>query len=221
MVSTDLLPENLMRPNTLAAVLAILVTVCLSADVEAGVVDPTNSTVPACMALCPLGDLPFTVVTRDLAHNPLAGVFVTLDFSACPGALLCPARPADPYTVDLSARTLRMNTDLIGIATFPARVGGTGLAGCVRVIANGVILRQYALASPDQDGDGVVTHLFGDEPAFAGKLGTLDLTADFDCDGDVDVDDQVIFRAHFSHGCSGLVIPVRRSSWGTLKAHYR
>jgi hypothetical protein len=173
------------------------------------------------MALCPMGDMSFTVVVRDLANNPIAGSLVVLDFSQCPGAFLCPARPTDPYLLDVPTRTLRMTTDAAGKVTFPARVGGTCPAGGVSVFADGVSLKSYALASPDQNGNGVCVNIVDvDDVIFAAKLGTGDPTADFNCDGVVNISDQLIFNSHLSHFCDGFVDATRRSSWGRLKLHY-
>ncbi|HEY6194630.1 MAG TPA: hypothetical protein VI504_06255 [Candidatus Eisenbacteria bacterium] len=103
-----------------------------------------------------------------------------------------------------------------------AGVGGIGPAGSVGLFADGVFFESYALASPDQNGNGVaVTIVDVDEAIFTAKLGTADPTADFDCDGDVDGLDQLIFDQHLSHSCDGFVDAVRRGTWGTLKAHYR
>mgnify|MGYP001390767237 FL=1 len=202
-----------------------LVAVTLSAVPSAAAVpSPSNSSLPACMALCPFGDMPFTVVVRDFANNPILGSTVVLDFSICPQAFLCPSGFGTPYpyVVDLTSRTLRAVTDAGGSITFPAHVGGTGPPGSVRVFADGVMLRTYALASPDQDGDGFVVSIIGaDDPTFAAKLGTSDPTADFDCDGDVDFDDQSIFGFHHSQSCDAYVDAVRPSTWGALKLHYR
>lgn len=150
------------------------------------------------MALCPIGDLTFSVVVRDLGNSPLAGSTVVLDFSQCPGAHICEWWPNDPYAVNVPARWLSATTGPSGSVTFPARVGGTGGRGSVRVFADGVFLGSYALASPDQDGDGFVLEGLGgtDATLFTAKLGTSDPTADFDCDGDVDGDDQNVFYYH-------------------------
>lgn len=189
---------------------------------DAAVPDAALSTLPSCMALCPMGDMPFTLVVRDVANNPIGGSLVVLDFSQCAGAFLCPQRPTDPYVVDVPTRTLRMTTNAAGSVTFPARVGGTCPAGGVRVTADGVLLKLYALASPDQNGNGVaVTIVDVDDAIFMAKLGTLDPTADFDCDGDVDVYDQLIFDSHLSHSCDGFVDATRRRTWGSVKLHYR
>ena len=195
-----------------------------STQAAAAVPSPVNSSVPACMALCPLGDMPFTVTVRDFANNPIAGSSVVIDFSGCPnGAYICPTRPGDPYSVNLVARTLSMVTPANGTVTFPARVGGVGPAGCAKVFASGVLLGSFALASPDQNGNGVATGIVDVDPAlFAAKLGTVDPTADFDCSGGaVDPADQLIFNRHLSHSCDGIVDAVQRHTWGSLKSHYR
>jgi hypothetical protein len=107
--------------------------------------------------------------------------------------------------------------------TFPARIGGVGPAGCAKVFANGVFLESYALASPDQNGNGVAVGIIDVDPAlFAAKLGSLDPTADFDCSGGpVDGADQMIFDHHLSHSCDGIVDEAQRHSWGSVKQHYR
>ena len=206
--------------RALAAAVALTVPTLSSASVPS----PANSTLPACMALCPMGDISFNVVVRDLANNPVLGSMVVLDFSGCPnGATICPFSPADPYIVDFAGRTLRRLTGTGGAVTFPARVGGTGPAGCVRVFADGVLLKTYALASPDQNGDGFVGGFVNspDVPTFNAKLGSNDPTADFDCSAFVDFSDQVIFYQHLSQSCDGYVDAAGRKTWGALKLFYR
>jgi hypothetical protein len=195
------------------------------APTAAGVVavpSPANSSVPDCMALCPLGDMPFAVTVRDLANVPIVGSTVVLDFSGCPNAYICPQHPGDPYLIDVPGRTVRMFTDATGKVTFPARIGGVGPAGCAQVFADGILLRTVALASPDQNGNGVAVGIVDVDPAlFAAKLGTTDPTADFDCNGIVDAADELIFYQHLSHSCDGYVDAVQRRTWGSLKTHYR
>jgi hypothetical protein len=211
-----------MRSCFLLSLLAVAMLLTAPAA-RAGVPSAANSTFPACMALCPMGDMPFEVTVRDLANNPIAGSSVQLNFSICPNAYICPPgfSPPYPYTVDLIARTIVATTDANGHLSLPAHVGGIGPAGSVSLYANGVFFRSYALASPDQNGNGVCVSIVDvDDAIFAAKLGGVDPTADFDCDGDVDVQDQLIFGSHHSHACDGFVDATRRSSWGRLKLHY-
>ncbi len=184
---------------------------------------PPISTVPSCFATCPLGDMHIVVIVRDLASNPIFGALVVLDFSACPNAYVCTSPAGDPYVYDPLSRTIRMTTDASGKVDFPLRVGGGCGPGGVKIYANGVFLQSYALASPDQTGNGMVVcfAIDTDCDVFSSKLGTGDPTADFDCDGDVDLDDQLTMNLHGSHSCHGIVDPAKRSDWGRVKAFYR
>lgn len=205
---------------------AAVVCACVAAPARAAVPSAANSTVPTCLVACPLGDIPFTVVVRDLANNPVVNSVVVLDFSTCAAAYLCtvPGTQPDPYTVNLGARTITMVSDATGTANFPLRVGGVCAAGTVRVFADGVLLGTRALASPDQDGNGYVyVHVFqpqNDGTLFVPKLGTSDPTADFDCNGTVTGSDETILYAHLDHACEG-VVAAKRSSWGSVKSFYR
>ena len=195
-----------------------------AAPALAAVPSAANSTVPACVAACPFGDIAFDVVVRDLANNPVTNSTVVIDFSECPDAFICtlPGFYPDPYTVNLANRTITLLSDAAGLALFPLRVGGGCSASTVRVFADGVLLAQRALASPDQDGDGVTANLLNNDWAlFSAKLGTTDPTADLDCDGDVDQDDQNVFNFHSSKTCEGYVDAAQRSSWGRVKSFYR
>ena len=218
----------MIRPATTFS-LALALSLTTVAVCSAAVPSPANSSTPACMVFCPMGDVfpesqPFTVVVRDFANVPIAGSSVVIDLSGCPGAFICNPTLGDPYTTNLVARTLTRATDASGTASFPARVGGTGPAGCAKVYADGVLLKSYALASPDQDGDGLVLYppFSNDLSIFAAKIGTADPTADLDCSGGVvDVTDQSVFYHHVSQSCEGYIDPVQRRSWGSLKSHYR
>jgi hypothetical protein len=212
-----------MNRITTTFVLSLGLLAAVSSPATSGVPSPFNSTTPPCFAPCPMGDVAFTVVVRDLANNPVAGSTVAFVFSNCTNAFICDPLPNDDYVTDLSARTLHGTTNAAGSVTMHLRVGGTGPAGCVGLFADGVNLRSYVLASPDQDGNGFCVSIIGnDDPIFAAKLGTADPTADFDCSGGiVDVADQAYFFHHHSHSCRGFVDAARRGTWGTLKLHYR
>jgi hypothetical protein len=211
-------------PRSLLLLTVVFALTASPSPAASGVPSAANSTVPPCLVACPFGDVSFDVVVRDLANNPIVNSTVVLDFSRCPQAYLCtvPGQAPDPYVVDLTTRTIRMATDANGLAHFPLRVGGVGAAGQVWVLADGVLLAQRALASPDQDGNGFVTwYILQDYTLFASKLGTTDPTADFDCNGVVDAADENLFFQHDSHACEGWVDAARRATWGRLKAHYR
>jgi hypothetical protein len=183
----------------------------------AGIPSPANSTAPNCLDLCPAGDMPYTVVVRDITNAPIANSTVVIDFCQCPGVHLCPAMPGDTYTIVGGCQVTAV-TNAAGTVVFPIRGGGLCTSGA-RVFADGILLAQgLFVRSPDQDGDLIVAA--PDLSIFATKFGGADPTADFDCDGDVDLADQTTFSAHFGHFCGG-VVPTRPSTWGHVKQIYR
>jgi len=202
--------------------LASLLFLAAALPAAASVPSPFNSTTPNCIAACPLGDIPTTIVVRDIANNVIANSTVVIDFSNCSGAFLCQF-PPPPYNQNLAQRTVSLQTDATGTVTFPLHVGGTCGSNLVRIFADGVLLKQTALASPDQTGNGVVVcfAIDTDCSVFGPKLNTSDPTADFDCNGTVDLFDEIALMGHVSHACEGIVDPARRSSWGRVKAFYR
>jgi|SRR5262245_50532945 len=208
---------------------AIFLSAALAAGASAAVPSPANSSFPNCLATCPLGDIPFAVTVRDLANNPVAGSSVTLGLSSCGDSVfVCTCCAPDPYVYNPALRTITMVTDAAGQATFPLRLGGGCPAGSVQLYADGILFRSYALASPDQNGNGVVVSLDPQDHAlFMGKLGGSDPTADFNCDGDVDADlddpnnDETFLFQHASHACEGYIDPAKRTTWGRVKTIYR
>lgn len=89
----------------------------------------------------------FTVVTRDLAHNPWSEGPVTFDFSGCPDVSICSAQVTRGVTVtcDAGKRTVAAMPDPHGVITLTL-VGGVAhrsspaSAGCLKIYAAGVIL---------------------------------------------------------------------------------
>lgn len=183
---------------------------------------PPMSTVPSCIVACPAGDAHhFVVIVRDACGGPLSQVDVLVSFEACPTAFICPSETGhDPYTYIPAIRSVFMKTNANGVADFPLRVGGTCGPNKVTILAGGTYFGQLSLASPDQDGDGVVSAAT-DAALLAAKFGGNDSTADLDCDGDVDTDDLQVLSAHVFHTCSGGPTSARQSTWGKVKAFYR
>lgn len=185
----------------------------------AGVPDPNNSTVPQCLTACPDGDMPFTIVVRDLNSTPLGGVNVVLDFTACPDFTVCALKPTDPYLWNPATRQVSAGTNAAGSVTFPIRAGNLcDTAHGVLVFASGVMLAGRTMASPDQNGDQLVDGV--DDAIVTGKVGLPDPTADFDCDGTVTLADVGVVQAHFHHAC---IEPTKAESrsWGGVKIIYR
>src|SRR6266487_6420913 len=130
---------------------------------------------------------------------------------------VCTEGPPDPYSYDPVTRLVSKSTGGAGLASFPWRIGGGCPSGSIRLYVDGILFTSYALASPDQDGDGFAANLLNYEAAiFQAKLGTTDPTGDLDCDGDVDSADWVIFSNHNTHSCLGYVDAARRSTWGRI-----
>jgi hypothetical protein len=196
---------------------ALLCVASFTSPVRASVPDPAHSTIPGCLATCPYGDIPFTVVVRDFANNPVAGASVLLDFWFCPAVELCPAQ--DPgIVIDVPARTARAHTDASGAFTFRLKAGGLCEDPGIRVFADGVQLTDppVRVASVDQDGNLAVygndRERLAADPYTAGR--------DLDCDADRDDADLAILDAHMGHLCDA-VVPARPQRWGVLKLRYR
>ncbi len=208
-----------MNPLSCLASLVVFALITLfPAAVRSGVPSPANSTVPPCLIACPLGDIAYSVVVRDLANYPEVGSRVTIDFSSCPGVSVCAIVNDPGYTYDANTRYVQALTDQTGTVTFRLHAGGLCGAG-VRVWADGLLLATPRMASPDQNSDLVVVE--NDFTILETKLGTSDLTGDFDCNGVVDAEDQQLWNQHGSHSCYGIVNPVRKRTWGNVKSFYR
>jgi hypothetical protein len=200
----------------LLSLAAIAVPIAASADIPS----PARSSVDPCVVLCPAGDLALHVIVRNAADIPQPGSVVDLEFSACPEFHLCAPLGGEPYT-HLSGSgfdLVRTTANGQGAAVLPVRAGGGCPAGLARVYADGVPLALRAIASPDQNGDGIVQAL--DATLLQSKIGTTDPTGDFDCDGMVTSADVAILNAHMGHACAQPT-PVRPDTWGRLKMLYR
>jgi hypothetical protein len=176
------------------------------------------STEDPCLVVCPGGDLAFHITLRDLGNNPLPGSTAWLDFSQCPGFTPCP-NVGDTLTYDPATRRLQATTNQWGLATFVIHGGGVCGGGVVRMFGGaGVLLGARSLASPDQDGDLVVSN--ADLAILQSKVGSSDPTGDLDCDTHVTVGDVNLFSAHLGHTCASPT-PVMHGSWGRLKVIHR
>ena len=175
---------------------------------SSGVPSAATSTVDPNLVLCPVGHLPFTVVVRDAASNPVSNSTVVVDFCSAPTVDIC-STPGCTFTgVTNSTGTVVLNIT----------AGGTTATAVVNVRADGVLLAQRAVASTDQNGDLVVNAT--DYTAISALVGTTDKRGDLDGDGVVTAADVAILQAHMSHACGGPVHG-RDSTWGVLKIAYR
>jgi hypothetical protein len=192
------------------ALLATLSPRAAAADPQEadGVPSASHSTVDATLLLCPVGHLPFTVVVRDAASNPVANSTVVVDFCSAPTVDIC-STPGCTFTGV---------TNSTGTVLLYITAGGTTATTVVNVKADGVLLAQRAVASTDQNGDLVVNA--ADLTAINALVGTTDKRGDLDGDGVVTSTDVAILQAHMSHACGGPVHP-HGPTWGVLKIGYR
>ncbi len=201
-----------------ALTIAALGVAMTSAPTLAGIPSPATSTVDPCVHICPAGDMNFHVVVRDALSNPVPGSMVVVDFSPCPGVVLCPLIGSDPYTVSPPLMVI-MIADAAGIADIPIRAGGT-CGGPINIFADAILLASIAaITSPDQNGDAIVD--VTDQGILAVKLGgPYDPTADINCNTTMGSDDATALNRHLGHSCSA-VVPVWPRSWGSIKTIYR
>lgn len=194
----------------------VLALAAIASTAAAGVPYPPNCSVDPCLVFCPVSDIGFHVTVRDAGNNLVPNSLVTLDFSGCPYFHHCLV-PGSTLFNDI-LKTASTFTGASGAATFFLPMGGTCPGNAVRIFADGVLIAQRTLASPDYDGNLFPDDL--DQAAIQALVGTTDPTADLDCNGVVDAADVAFFQRHRFHACP-LVVPAQPRSWGTLKTIYR
>ncbi len=148
----------------------------------AGIPEPANSSMDSLPTLrvCPAGDILFHATIRDVYNTPVPNATVILDFSLCSGFPVC-VGPSS-YSVDAAKKNIWKMTDALGDVEFAIGMGGCP-TGAVLIYTDSGLLGTKALASPDQNGDLMVDVL--DLTTLAAKVGTSDLTGDFDGDSAV------------------------------------
>ena len=175
-------------------------TANLSSTANIGI--PINSYFDKCIVTCPANDSVYTVVVHDFWGNPVANSDVVIDFSRC-GSVILAEPPPGQYELRPGALVLKPS-DFLGRADFPLASGGTCAPGPIKVYASGNLQgsRQF-VAAFDQDGDLAVTE--ADLAMVQAKIGTSDLTADFDCDSAVTSNDYDIAITHLGHAHSSVI----------------
>ena len=197
----------------------LLLALLAATTARAGGATAWGSTVDPRLVTCPMGDIAFhTVVTR--FSNPIPNCQFTVAFNSATGWTFCPdGQPAGIFSAPGWAGTaLGVYTDATGMGTIAIKAGGATTDSTVLILGDGVPLAWRFLSSVDQDGDLKVDG--ADEAIVTAKLGSHDLSADFDGDGTVTVADLAILRTHLGHACA-MATPVSPRTWGTLKAVYR
>lgn len=187
-----------------------------AANARAGPPTAATSTVDPCVRICPAADLIFHIVVRRF-ESPYPFATVVVDFAPCPAVILSPTSDSEPYVIDPPAY-VRMTSSTQGVADLPIRAGGVCPGTLVDVYASGMLLARRPVASPDLNGDAVVSA--ADQALLAAKLGgPYDPAADLDCDGTLGAGDASTLNAHLGHAFG--VVPVRPRSWGMIKTIYR
>jgi hypothetical protein len=173
-----------------------------SGPVPPGIPDPSTSTVPPCLTICPSGDRAFTVVVRDVNNGPVSYAIVAIDLGDCAGAMIALCDHCTQADYDPATRRFVRKADVLGVATFQL----CGSIQCpsgqnwARVLANGVLLAlPINVVTTDLDGDRDVD---AQDVAIvtAAQGGSLP-PADQDCSGAIDGADVAIVEAHVGHGC--------------------
>lgn len=206
--------------------LALLVATLAASEAMAKVPDPRFSEIASVIVGSPSGAaLPscggqswstgerfagFRVLAKDVNNSPLWYRQITLDFSQSEVHLLGDDRPGT--TVDCVAGTITRLTDDTGIALFAPRFCGSCPEARVRVLCEGVLMREVPARSTDIDGDGVTGIL--DFLRVARNLfsAELDPSTDFDpcsagSEGRTTLTDFVIFAGEFERAAQGTPCP--------------
>jgi len=197
--------------------LALLAALAFPAAAQAGPAFPWWSTIDPRLVLCPAGDVAFHVIPRRI-DTPVAGAMLHVVFCAASGWAFDAARQPPEIHFPGSACEPLVFADAQGLATFALKAGGTTADSTVALYVDGIPFGMRFLSSPDQNGDLVVNS--ADEAILASKLGTADLSADFDADGAVTEADRAFLRSHLGHAAE-LPTAATAATWGQLKIAYR
>ena len=192
--------------------LCMLVALATPSLAHAGLPPCCNSTVPSCISLVgSRGSVPaatgaFTVVVRDLANNPIAGVGVTIDLANAMDLRICADQLDPAATVNCAAKTVRKFTAADGSVHFTVLGGSNGAGNATtllnggRIFANGFLIGSPTVSAYDLDGiSGVGAN---DLSAWLGDFFTGNPIgrSDYDCSNSVGANDFSIWLGVFGSG---------------------
>jgi hypothetical protein len=198
--------------------LAVLVAMlAMPAMARAGPAFPWWSTVDPRLVLCPAGDVAFHVIPRRIT-TPVPGAVLNVVFCDASGWAFDAARQPPEILFPGAACEPIVLADAAGLATFALKAGGTTTDSTVALYVDGISFGHRFLTSPDQNGDLVVNA--ADEAILVSKIGSPDLSADFDADGTVTEADRAFLRSHLGHAAE-LPTAAAAGTWGRLKIRYR
>ena len=153
---------GLIRKATLLAACGLMI----AAAVSAGVPDKNSSTFPSYVRLVGAAsgvpdttDGRFLVIVRDVGGNPLGGVFVKADFSACTADTKIASNQLNVnYTTDCTGHTVGAYTDITGSVYLTLLGNSFGAAvnhlGCATLYAGAVSFGGITANEFDLDGGG-------------------------------------------------------------------
>jgi len=215
--------ENLL-PGRAVGIASTVVALLLASPslAQVRIPDPSTSTVPPCLTICPSGDRAFSVVVRETNNVGIPFATVTIDLSTCVGAVIALCDDcAQAANYDPVTRRITRTTNVVGVATFQlcgSIYCPSGVVNWARVSANGVLLRISSFVTTDLDGDRDVDSQ--DVAIVTAAQGGSLPPADEDCSGTIDGADVAFVQAHVGHVCVGPV-PARPVTWGAVKSIYR
>jgi len=198
------------------ALAAGVLLVAVAATARADVPSAANSTAPSAIRLVgSLSGMPdsqfgeFLVVVRGWANGLKNGAVVVVDFSQCPDVVICADQLNPNATVNCGAKTTRVLTNALGEARFTILGASTGASNaasvdsCVKISANGTLLRTARFATFDLDGSGGVGA--GDLSVWLADFasGQPYERSDYDGDGHVGAGDLSEWLTVFGAGGSG------------------
>jgi hypothetical protein len=174
---------------------------------------PADSAVPACFSLVgSLAGVPstgagqFTVVYRDIAHNPIAGATVVIDLSGAPDLHVCADQLDPDAIVDCTHKTVSKITAADGSVIFTLLGGSNGagnastlLAGG-QIFANGTLIGTPTVSAYDLDGQAGVGA--NDLSAWLTDFGSGNPygRSDYDCSGGIGANDLSFWLNVFGSG---------------------
>lgn len=147
----------------------------------------------------------FTIVVRDLAHNPISGSSVVIDFDACEIDIrVCSVQPFAGVSAECASGPVgEVSAITDGTGTVTMRIVGSGRHSvssaaaegfkCATVLVDGVNFGNINVAVVDQNGTG------GANPA------DLSLLIDDNLDGD--------FEGRSDYNCTNTISPADISLW--------
>lgn len=209
-----------MRKGKLVSVMIAALLGGTVAAADAGVTSAALSIVDSFLVACPAGDLVFHSVMIQGDGTPQNQEDPTsLELCGCPGVRFAGPLPGDGYEL---VNGCRPTTNLVmpdALADFALRAGGTCSGAAIVLLSGGVLIRIFeALASPDQDGDLLVS--MEDRALLIAKIaGPYDPTADLNGDDVLGPADLAVLDAHMGHA-PAMPTAMRRVPWGTIKALY-